>query len=279
VRPARARRLARGARLPALGLVLACQGVSPLTNRIAVGEQPFVVFVGEGQDGWTDLYAADAAGGTVVRLTFTRDRESAPALHPNGGAVAFVRDNVDGSTVLAVLNLVNAAEREVVLSRSADMRGPWHTAWSSDGMTLYVQSGTGAIAATPAPPHRLVLNPLADKAPERQAADSALRLLLGSPAFASVERCPSAAEEFCVRTSDGTTESLGPAVRDPFRWGADSLGYLEYGRLTVRPLGGGLVRRVHLVQPPAQLRQPTYHPGAPPAAPVAGTQPTCPPPC
>ena len=40
-----------------LTLALAGCGVTPLTNRINIGQEPFVIGVGEGSDGFSDLYA------------------------------------------------------------------------------------------------------------------------------------------------------------------------------------------------------------------------------
>ena len=54
---------------PVLRLLLTCHlslltncSITPLTNKIRVGEEPFVIVVGEGRDGETDLFAAPAGG-------------------------------------------------------------------------------------------------------------------------------------------------------------------------------------------------------------------------
>jgi hypothetical protein len=49
--------------------VMGCQGVSPLTSKIAVGEEPLVIMVGTGGDNQVDLFAGSPGGGTL--LTFT----------------------------------------------------------------------------------------------------------------------------------------------------------------------------------------------------------------
>ena len=93
-----------------------CRGVSPLGQRIPVGTGPIAIVVGEGADRQTDLFAFDAAGGEVVRLTFTRGREAALSLHPAGVVVAFLRRdagvNDSGPAALVALNLINSSERE-----------------------------------------------------------------------------------------------------------------------------------------------------------------------
>jgi hypothetical protein len=45
----------------------ACACHDPLTNRIKIGDEAFVIGVGEGPDGQTDLYAAPAGGGAFTR--------------------------------------------------------------------------------------------------------------------------------------------------------------------------------------------------------------------
>jgi len=95
-----------------LPVAWACR-VSPLTNRIAVGEEAYLVFVGEGRDGWTDLFAGAAGGGPAVRFTFSREAELSPALDPTGAMVAFLRGGAEGDPVfLTVMNLLSATERE-----------------------------------------------------------------------------------------------------------------------------------------------------------------------
>ena len=61
--------------------------VTPLTNKISVGEEPFVLAIGEGPDGMTDLYAAPAHGGeisglleSIVQRRFDFETDSALAI-------------------------------------------------------------------------------------------------------------------------------------------------------------------------------------------------------
>ena len=77
--------------LGALCSLAGCRGVTPLGERIPVGTGPFAIVVGEGTDNQTDLFALEASGGEVVRLTFTRGREAAASLHPAGTVVGFLR--------------------------------------------------------------------------------------------------------------------------------------------------------------------------------------------
>jgi hypothetical protein len=243
-------------------LLAACRGISPLSNKITPGEEPFVIVVGEGSDGETDLFAVSAGGGDAVRLTFTRDLESVPALHPSGGAVAFVRRaaGADPRTWLVVLNLVNAAEREVEIPAAVGQAG--RLGWSHDGALLYV-GGTTAAAVTPAPPAGLALDVVAAGDPRRAAADSSLGVLLGDPPVAEVVPCPgdSTSSTFCAVGALGTVQPLGAFVQGPFRWGADSLGYFDGERLMVRSLGEGRPRHVAWTRAPGHAREATYSGG------------------
>ena len=243
-------------------LLAACRGISPLSNKITPGEEPFVIVVGEGNDGETDLFAASTGGGDVVRLTFTRDLESSPALHPSGGAVAFLRRaaGTDPRTWLVVLNLVNAAEREAEVPVAIGQAGL--VGWSRDGTMLYV-GGTTAVAVTPAPPAGLVLDVVAASDPRRGAADSSLGVLLGDPPVAEVVPCPGdgVAPTFCALGATGTVQPLGEFVRGTFRWGPDSLGYFDGERLMVRSLGGGRPRHVAWTRAPSHAREATYSGG------------------
>ena len=246
----------------ALGLV-ACRGMSPLTNKIEVGAEPFLVMVGESQDGQTDLFAVSAGGGEVTRLTFTRGIESGPALDPSGSAVAFLRrppGQPDGAAWLVVMNLVNSAEREAMVP--AALGTARRIGWSRDGRTLYLRADSG-VALTPAPPATMALQPLDSTDPGLAQADSALSILLGDPAMARVESCATdcistASGKQCVVSANGERQELGPTVRSPLRWGTDSLGYLEDDQLMVRPLAGGRPRRVMWVRPPKPVREVTY---------------------
>lgn len=240
-----------------LAALTACQGVSPLTNQLAVGEEAIVILVGEGQDGYTDLFAGSPGGGILHRISFTRDRESAPALHPAGTAVAFLRRGAradDPATWLVVMNLVNAAEREAVLP--PDVGNGARVGWNRDGSTLYVRGDRG-LAVTAAPPASLAPTILTPADPAYATADSATRFLLGEPALAEVTRCPDA-DVACIRADTLPPQPLDVSLAAVFRWGSDSLATLEGTELRVRPLGGGRSRRLSWTNLPAAPREGTH---------------------
>ncbi|MGH7579710.1 MAG: hypothetical protein ACREM9_06020, partial [Gemmatimonadales bacterium] len=96
---------------------------------------------------------------------------------------------------------------------------------------------------------------------ERPAADSALAVLLGAPAFARVVPCASP-EDLCVAGDTGSLELLARGARDPARWGADSVAYLQGDRLVVRPVGPGRARSVEWSGVPARPRHFSMFAGA-----------------
>ena len=67
----------------------------------------------------------------------------------------------------------------------------------------------------------------------------------------------SAAKPWCVVTPNGMKTELGRVV-SPFRWGSDSLAYVESEKLMVRPLGGGVSRVITWSRPPITPRDGTY---------------------
>ena len=232
--------------------VWAC-AVTPLSNRIQVGEEAFVVGVGEGRDGATDLFAAPASGGAFVRFTFTRAEERMPRLSPAGTAVAFLRRDGTGSEAgwsLVILDLRTNAERRAALPSGATVE---RIGWTGDGRSVVLAAGRLYRLSANGEP---VLAPVPD--PEAPAADSLTRELLGAPAAAMVEPCGAGS---CVRTAGGETDSLGSGVTGAIRWGADSLGYFTSRGFQVRPLSGGASRRPDWSNPPGALRQLSYHPG------------------
>lgn len=251
-------------------LLSACQGLSPIGSRIDVGAEPFAVIVGEGPDGQTDLFALPPDGGQAVRLTFTRPREGAPSLHPAGGAIAFLRrpaGTTDSAPAMLVLmNLVNSAERQTALPATIGI--PRRIGWSRDGSVVFVLGDSG-VARSPAPPQPFDWTPVEVLGPGWAEADTATSVLLGDPPFARVETCArdcitSAAMPWCVVTPDGKRQELGRIV-SPFRWGPDSLAYVEGGVLLIRPLAGGRPRRGEWDRMPARPTEGTYWVPAPPA--------------
>jgi hypothetical protein len=227
--------------------------VTPLTNRIAVGEDAFVIGVGEGPDSLTDLFAAPAGGGNFVRLTFNRAEERGPRLGPDGTRVAYLRRSI-GSPVwsLVILDLQNNAEQSEPLPAGAGE--PLELGWGEAGKTVIVHAG--GYFSTEAPPAPVQLVPVGSGA--LAAAASATRERLGPGDEGVVRSCGT---ELCVVVGDSVTP-LGAGRTGAIRWGADSIGYFADEAFEVRPLGGGHPRRPAWKDLPARLRQLSYHAGA-----------------
>ena len=230
-------------------LVAACSPTTPLAREVDIGRDAYAVFVGDGRGAGSDLYAVPGRGGRAIQLTFSPVDEAAPALAPDGGALAFVRHVRSGASSVWVLNLISGSERELDPPDSA--AAPLRVGWSADGSALYVATEGGAVWRAAAPPRDP--DPVA-VGPRDAGADSALAVLVGSPAFARVEPCPTNRAALCVVSADGTSP-LAPAARSPARWGADSLAYFAGDDLMVRPLGPGRVRPVEIDAPPPNPRE------------------------
>lgn len=241
----------------ALLAVAGCQ-FSPLMNRIAVGEEPIVVLVGDAPDGSTDLFAASPGGGPVYQITFNRPVESHPVLAPSGTVVAFFRQPVQGDSttrVVTVMNLLNASERELELPEGAG--APLQLAWRPSGTALLVRTSRG-IWELQAPPAQPVPRRLVGEEMGRAALE--VVVTLGSPAFAIVDRCQDGG--ICSFPLDGRApQQISARGNDPLRWGADSVAWFDQDRLEVRPLGPGRSRHVMWTQVPPRPRQATYAPG------------------
>ncbi len=239
----------------ALVLLAAC-AVTPLTNHIAVGEEAFVIGVGEGPDRATDLYAAPASGGSFVRLTFNRLEERAPRLSPSGTSVAFFRGGAGaerpGWSVI-VLDLRTNAEHAAEIPGGGE---PERLGWSADGTTVVVLAG--GYFAVPAGPGAAALTAI--PGPGVPSADSLTQERLGEPPSAVIRRC--AGTGLCITGADGETSTLDPGATGAIRWGADSVAYFTPRGFVVRPLAGGYSRRPVWNAAPAGLRTLTYHPGA-----------------
>ena len=232
-----------------LGTV-ACRGtLSPLSNKINAGQEPFFVFVADGEDGLGDLFAAKPEGGTPFQFTFSRVDEALPALAPGGTMVAFVRTRAPGDTTpgnLVVMNLVNGAERSVQLAgNTVDA-----LAWSADGATIYARRGE-AIFTLPAPPAKGELTPVAPG--DAAIADSAFRVLLGDPPLGEAVAC-AGGPGICAHLASGEVQPLSATGTHPTRWPGDSVAYLEDGTWIVRPLGGGTERTIRFTRPVANPR-------------------------
>lgn len=222
-----------------LALVAGCRGtLSPLSNRLKVGEESYVVFVADGEDGRGDLFASTPAGGKAFQVTFTRLDERAPALAPDGITLAFLRRRGTRDTAgvsLVFLNLINGAERRVAAPPASDA-----LRWSSAGDALVLRSGS-RLYRTPAPPRPLALEPVAEA--DRSGADSLFRTLLGAPPVGEARPC-AGGSGVCAWLASGDTLVLSSSGMDPLAWGSDSVGYLEDGGLIVRPLAGGRTRTI-----------------------------------
>lgn len=228
-------------------LVAGCS-VTPLTNKIKVGEESYVVGVGEGSDSMTDLYAAPAGGGVWSRLTFNRGVERLPKLSPDGIKVVFLRRSNGGDPwSLVVLDLQN--NREVSAPIPKAVGEPTAIGWAGDGSQVIVR-GAGSLVS-PAPPRALWLRSVS--LDSVQWADTASSELLGDPPSARIALCP---EGSCVVSGSDTTRLEG--VTGPIRWGSDSLAYMGSTGWEIRPLAGGRVRRPEWTAMPARLRDITY---------------------
>jgi hypothetical protein len=227
--------------------------VTPLSRRIMVGQEPFVIGVGEGPDSMTDLFAAPAGGGGFLRLTFTRAEERLPRLSPEGTAVAFVRREGPAGNprwVLVILDLLTTAEHSAPLPPGPEP--PVRTGWARDGSAVVLAGGYFTLA-----PDQDSLTPVSPAL--QPAADSATRELLGDPPAAMVGEC--AGGEICITAANGETTRLGSGDSGAIRWGSDSLGYFTSRGFEVRPLSTGAARRPDWSGQPAALRTLTHHPG------------------
>lgn len=226
--------------------LVSCRGtLSPLSNRLDVGEEPYLVFSADGEAGAGDLFASALVGGTPYQITFTRVDERLPALSPDGAMLAFVRARAPGDTsaaALVVMNLLNGAERRADLTAVGSVEA---LAWSPDGATIYVRRGE-AIFTLPAPPVGGELAPVQPAI--AAAADSAFRVFLGRPPVGEALSCPGG-QGVCTRLGEGEVMLLNPTASSPTRWPGDSLAYLEQGEWTIRPLAGGATRILRWTAP------------------------------
>lgn len=229
--------------------------LSPLANRISVGEESYAVFTADGEGGVGDLYAIRPGGGTVARITWTRLDERAPALDPSGVALAFIRTQPGrpASATVWVMNLLNGAERRMPAPIGAPPAA--RLGWTADGSALVVRNASGESYLLPAPPAEPDPRPV--DAESRPAADSALLVVLGTPAFAVAAPCATGIG-LCVMGSSGKESPLAADGRDPFRWGADSVGYFVGETFVVRPLGAGSPREVQVTGGPVHPRELVY---------------------
>ena len=234
---------------------LACT-LPPLRGEMEIGRDAYAVFVGEGSGG-TDLYAVRPGGGVTIALTFSPVAESAPALSPDGASLAFVRTAVNAPATAWVMNLLSGAEREVALPREANAV-PRRVGWAPDGAALYVDTDRGVWRAA-IPPRGEAAGLVSGT--ELAIADSSLSVLVGKPAFATVEPCEGVVRGLCVR-SNGQESVVAAGAESGARWGDDSIAYVREGVLEVRPAGPGRPRRVEFTPARAVTGGLTYFGGS-----------------
>jgi hypothetical protein len=221
-----------------------------------IGSDAYAVFVG-GAGSNSDLYAIRPSGGQPVAITFTNVAELAPALSPDGGALAFLRGASlrDPSPSSAwVMNLLSGSERELVLPKGAGR--PTQVAWEPTGTSLILKAERGLYRLN-APPQPPAPGPV--PAPERLRAESTLAVLLGQPIFARVVPCKTE-DDLCV-IADGGPGVLARGAHDAARWGNDSVAFFVGDEVEIRPLAKGRPRRLAWTHVPEFPRQLTYFPG------------------
>jgi hypothetical protein len=227
--------LTRALLVPIL-LVAACS-FSPVSRKFEPGQEPLVVFSGTGRGTAVDLFAVSPDGGDPVQFTFTQLRESMPRLSSGGQVVAFVRDRGgQPGEDLVVMNLLSGAER--VLELPEDAGAIEALGWSSDDTSIYVRTATATwqVSVPPAPLEVTLLQS------PHLAADSALTVILGTPAFATARECDDGG--ICVTGPSGETSRLHQSGTRPFRIGGDAIGWVNNGKIELRSLGPGAVRQL-----------------------------------
>ncbi|MBL8978238.1 MAG: PD40 domain-containing protein [Gemmatimonadetes bacterium] len=228
-----------------------CRGtLSPISNKLKVGEEPYVAFTADGEDGVGDLFASALSAGTAYQITFSRVDERLPALSPDGTMLAAVRSRAPGdpsAQSVFVMNLINGNERRI----EGEISGmPDALAWSDDGATLYLRTSAAVLQAA-APPAS------GRWAPASAAEPFAVRL--GDPPIAVALPCDSGG--LCARLAGGIVTRLSATGTNPVRWAGDSVGYMENGEWLVRPLAGGTIRALQWSERVKAPRELSVYPG------------------
>lgn len=231
----------RSASLLGLLALAACSGLPPLRHKFEVGRDPYVILVADAPDGRGDLWAMSTDGSDIVQITFSLPAEWSPRLSPSGDVIAFLRSRETSDTArtrIWLLNLLNGSERELSLPDSSG--APVALAWAENGRAIVVRTTrtTFRFNAPPYPPEPVEVAPA-----ELAAADRALSVTVGTPAFARVAACEGSSA-LCVYPDSGSPSTLAAGASNPVRWGDDSLGYELGGELVVRPVGPGRERVV-----------------------------------
>ena len=234
---------------------LAACTLPPLRGEMEIGKDAYAVFVGPGSGG-SDLYAVRPNGGVPIALTFSPIAESAPALSPDGATLAFLRSATDSTGTIWLMNLLSGGEREIKLPRGSNAV-PRRLGWGKDGSALYIDTDRGIWRAAVPPKGGGAVQV---GSAELAAADSALRVLVGEPAFAAIERCDSMPQHLCAR-SNGEESVVANDAEFSARWGSDSVAFVRAGVIEVRPVGPGRARRVEFSPARDVTGGFTYFPG------------------
>ncbi len=230
--------------LAALAVLAACTGLPPLRHNFEVGRDPYIVLVADAPDGRGDLWAVSVDGSVAVQVTFSLPAEWSPRLSPSGDVLAFLRSREQGDTArtrIWLMNLLNGSERELVLPDSSG--APLALAWTEDGRAMVIRT-TRTIFRVNAPPYPPA--PAEVLPADIAAAERALDVTVGTPAFARVAPCEETPAALCVYPDSGPPATLATGAVNPVRWGDDSLAYEVDGALVVRPVGPGRERTVRL---------------------------------
>lgn len=248
----------RAVRFVAASLVsgLGACTLPPLRGEMEIGKDAYAVFVGPGSGG-SDLYAVRPGGGVTIALTFSPIAESAPALSPDGATLAFLRSATDSTGTIWLMNLLSGGEREIELPRGANAV-PRRLGWGKGGAVLYIDTDRGVWRAA-VPPRGEGATQVGSG--ELAAADSALRVLVGEPAFAAIEPCDSLPRQLCAR-SNGRESVVAADAEWSARWGSDSLAFVRAGVIEVRSAGPGRSRRIEFSPARNVTGGITYFPGS-----------------
>jgi hypothetical protein len=216
-------------------LAAACRGtLSPLSNKLEIGQESYIIFTADGEDGMGDLFASAPLGGQAWQITFSRVDERLPALSPDGVMLAFDRGRLPGDTMtrsVVVMNLLNGAEQVVV---APGVSQPQAIGWSVDGRRVVVRGASGVVAV-PAPPESG--QPVAATTEET----ARLAVRLGDDLATEARVCASGTG-VCVQLPSGREVTLDSAAASPAAWYGDSVAYLRSGEWVIHPLAGGHTR-------------------------------------
>jgi hypothetical protein len=154
-----------------------------------------------------------------------------------------------------LMHLRSGSERELILPTGAGR--PRRVGWGREGTSLIVAAENGLYRVSP-PPGRPDIEAVPDA--ERAVAESSLAVLLGDPVFTRVVPCQDR-RDLCLLGVTGKTALLAESVRDPLRWGPDSVAFFVGDRLQIRPLSQGRPRLLLMTDAPERPREMTFFEG------------------